>query len=132
MQGKGGENAERAGKIRSVSAMNGKDRRHKMAATAATAVIATVALITLYYTVKSNFSSEVSAQIAAVSVKISESVKRLDSADQNTNDKIRDFAKHIDRRFDDMQASIKELREDIRSNGKKIDAILLKLSTPQK
>ena len=130
MQGK--ENAGRAGKIRSVSAMNGKDRRHKMTATAATAVIAAAALITLYYTVKSNFLSEVSAQIAPVSVKISESVKRLDSADQNANDKIRDFAKHIDRRFDDMQTIIKELREDIRSNGKKMDAILLKLSTPQK
>ena len=116
--------------------MNGKDRRHKMTATAATAVIAAAALITAYYTVKSNFSSEVSAQIAAVSVKISESVKRLDSADKNTNDKIRDFAKHIDRRFDDMQTSIKELREDIKrldeKFDKKFDLILLRLPSADK
>ena len=112
--------------------MNNKDKRHKITTTAASVIIAAAALITLYYTAKSNFLSEVSAQIATVNVKISESVKRLDSADQSAKEKTRDFAKHIDRRFDDIQTSIRELREDIRSNGEKMDAILLKLSTLQK
>lgn len=65
------------------------------------------------------------AQIAPVNVKVSESIKRRDAADQNTNGKIQNFAKHFDKRFD-------ELREDVRSNGKKIDVVLLKLSTLQK
>lgn len=65
------------------------------------------------------------AQIAPVNVKVPESIKRRDAAEQNTNGKIQNFAKHFDKRFD-------ELREDVRSNGKKIDVILLKLSTLQK
>ena len=70
----------------------------------------------------------VSAQITPVKVRVDAEVKRLDAADQNTNDSIAGLEKRMNERFDELKRGMGGLKEDVKLNRERISLLDQKIS----